>query len=260
MSAAPLPFTFAENFTADRAIWVQRIVLGNARAFGRSHTWLRNFAEVCLLLDGPGIAPILSTERWSAIRKEIAKTKRTLQRCGVIFADGSHAHGPAIERVRQAWERLYGWSVRPLGRWDIHPTDAKGRRLPDDEGLCSCGQHALRAAVMDRLIKHSMVLGNTLWSVIHYDAVFAAELSRNRAGGAVGWTAEETGGPPEAVVRLSDSGTQWVVLCCPRCGKTHWHGTGDVGDDPRDYLGHHVAHCLGGGGWNSYVLVEAGHG
>lgn len=45
---------------------------------------------------------------------------------------------------------------------------------------------------------------------------------------------------PVAPVELV--GRQWVVLRCPYCGRRHYHGAGG-GANPRDYLGHRVAHC-----------------
>ncbi len=72
---------------------------------------------------------------------------------------------------------------------------------------------------------------------------------------------------PEAEVVLERQGDRylWVVLCCPICGRRHEHGAGSVDGNPRDLLGHRVAHChdpfakvaseLGG-----YVLVEKEEG
>jgi hypothetical protein len=70
---------------------------------------------------------------------------------------------------------------------------------------------------------------------------------------------------PIALVRLERRGVQnfWRVLTCPLCGATgkrsHWHGAGIPGEDPRRYLSHRSAHCtpMRPGG---YLLVEATEG
>lgn len=62
--------------------------------------------------------------------------------------------------------------------------------------------------------------------------------------------------PPtaEATLRRSARGYQWIVPRCPFCGQAHGHGGGNLGDDPRRYLGHRVADCGRGG----YDLTEIG--
>ncbi len=47
---------------------------------------------------------------------------------------------------------------------------------------------------------------------------------------------------PDALAELKNS--LWVVPDCPICGKRHVHGAGGGAPDPREYLGHRVAHCL----------------
>ena len=56
------------------------------------------------------------------------------------------------------------------------------------------------------------------------------------------------------VVAWSRRGRYWAITVthCPFCGKQHWHGAGgDPEGEPA--LGHRVAHCLCGSG---YELVE----
>ena len=50
---------------------------------------------------------------------------------------------------------------------------------------------------------------------------------------------------------------QWLILDCPYCHKQHYHGGGKPTDDPRSYLGHRSAHCVGISATDGYVLVEA---
>jgi hypothetical protein len=48
----------------------------------------------------------------------------------------------------------------------------------------------------------------------------------------------------------------WRVVRCPFCPENHQHGGGVVGrDDPRRFLNHRVAHCVGVGG--GYRLEDA---
>jgi hypothetical protein len=57
----------------------------------------------------------------------------------------------------------------------------------------------------------------------------------------------------------------WLVDCCPICGRSHCHGGGLVGEDPRRMLGHRARHCRdlkrATGGVVSrcmgYILVDA---
>jgi hypothetical protein len=64
-----------------------------------------------------------------------------------------------------------------------------------------------------------------------------------------------------AVLRRSDSGANlWWVPKCVLCGDSHTHGAGGPDADPRQFLGHRVAHCVppdheGAGG---YILAEEG--
>lgn len=48
---------------------------------------------------------------------------------------------------------------------------------------------------------------------------------------------------PTASVYLDDDAWEFVLPCCPHCGEEHRHGAGMRGQDPRDALGHRVAHC-----------------
>jgi len=57
-----------------------------------------------------------------------------------------------------------------------------------------------------------------------------------------------------AELRQHRDGHLWIVRRCPLCGRRHTHGGGGRGDDPRQFLGHRVAHCGGRGG---YWLVAA---
>lgn len=61
--------------------------------------------------------------------------------------------------------------------------------------------------------------------------------------------------PAPAHLEAHKDGYAWVVDTCPICGQSHVHGGGGLGDDPRQRLGHRVAHCAASehGG---YVLVE----
>ncbi len=49
----------------------------------------------------------------------------------------------------------------------------------------------------------------------------------------------------------------WVVDVCPLCGQRHTHGAGRVGEDPRLYLGHRVAHCVTGSARGYYLEAAA---
>lgn len=57
----------------------------------------------------------------------------------------------------------------------------------------------------------------------------------------------------EAVLQETDQCYLWIVPDCPLCGGKHTHGGGALSNDPRELLGHRVAHCAVVGG---YVLVE----
>lgn len=63
--------------------------------------------------------------------------------------------------------------------------------------------------------------------------------------------------PAYCVLKRTPTVNIWVVPKCPYCGKEHVHGAGAPNEDPRQFLGHRVAHCFpppeGG-----YVLVEEG--
>jgi len=72
--------------------------------------------------------------------------------------------------------------------------------------------------------------------------------------------------PPFAAATLyrGKQVNQWVIAACPHCGGKHVHGAGTPDMNPRDFLGHRVAHCCGrarpadrvvSGG---YTLVEQG--
>jgi len=41
---------------------------------------------------------------------------------------------------------------------------------------------------------------------------------------------------------------QFVGTKCPFRGKRHYHGAGRSGENPRDYEGYRVSHCVGGDG------------
>ena len=41
---------------------------------------------------------------------------------------------------------------------------------------------------------------------------------------------------------------QFVGTKCPFCAKCHYHGAGRYGENPRDYEGNRVSHCVGGDG------------
>ena len=48
---------------------------------------------------------------------------------------------------------------------------------------------------------------------------------------------------PPAEVYLDDESWEFVLPKCPHCTEEHRHGSGERGSDPRDALGHRVAHC-----------------
>jgi len=79
-------------------------------------------------------------------------------------------------------------------------------------------------------------------------------------------------------VQMGDDGTfSLFIPVCPICGDGHLHGAGAVGEDPRKYLSHRVAHCYDIGpkprpksgsplteaagvlnvDWDGYILVDA---
>lgn len=62
---------------------------------------------------------------------------------------------------------------------------------------------------------------------------------------------------PDALAKLRRGKSQhdWVVPVCPHCGREHRHGGGDLHENPHDFLGHRVAHCLTGGR-DGYNLVH----
>jgi hypothetical protein len=61
-----------------------------------------------------------------------------------------------------------------------------------------------------------------------------------------------------AFARLSRQGDVWlwVVARCPVCGQRHVHGGGTIAGDPRELLGHRVAHCGLNVESNGYVLTD----
>lgn len=61
----------------------------------------------------------------------------------------------------------------------------------------------------------------------------------------------------EAVLTKGRDCWLWVVPTCPLCGGKHTHGGGSYQDDPREMLGHRIAHCGTGG---DYHLVERSNG
>ena|SRR5579883_3614048 len=42
---------------------------------------------------------------------------------------------------------------------------------------------------------------------------------------------------------MGEAGYWWRVICCPSCGRQHFHGAGRKGGNPRGYLSHRVGHC-----------------
>jgi hypothetical protein len=58
------------------------------------------------------------------------------------------------------------------------------------------------------------------------------------------------------VLEVSPHGCQWRVVCCPFCGRPHWHGAGDDPTQARRFLGGRVSHCNPSCG-GEYELVEA---
>lgn len=49
----------------------------------------------------------------------------------------------------------------------------------------------------------------------------------------------------------------WVIPQCPWCGKRHIHGAGRLQDNPHDFLGHRISHCINRlDVVRSYELVE----
>jgi len=68
---------------------------------------------------------------------------------------------------------------------------------------------------------------------------------------------------PEARARLIKGHDcwLWVVDHCPLCGRQHAHGGGALDGDPRQLLGHRLAHCQEGSTEpQGYILVEVGAG
>lgn len=67
--------------------------------------------------------------------------------------------------------------------------------------------------------------------------------------------------PPLAFCRLEPAGHSylWIVMSCPLCGRQHTHGGGPIASNPREQLGHRLAHCrvLSEESSAGYVLVEA---
>ncbi len=45
-------------------------------------------------------------------------------------------------------------------------------------------------------------------------------------------------------VQRYDRVTQLRISACPYCGRSHYHGGGRPGEDPRNYQGHRTAHCV----------------
>jgi len=48
----------------------------------------------------------------------------------------------------------------------------------------------------------------------------------------------------------------WRINTCPICGRSHSHGGGPVGADPRIFLSHRAAHCRDINA-NGYLLIDA---
>lgn len=46
----------------------------------------------------------------------------------------------------------------------------------------------------------------------------------------------------DPVVTVERRGNQLILLECPHCGKTHYHGAGGLMD--KDDYGHRTAHCV----------------
>jgi hypothetical protein len=66
-----------------------------------------------------------------------------------------------------------------------------------------------------------------------------------------------------AILKPSRGCYLWIVPRCPLCGRKHQHGGGPLTGDPRDCLGHRVAHCDGRapvGATRGYELVEITQG
>ena len=38
----------------------------------------------------------------------------------------------------------------------------------------------------------------------------------------------------------------WIIKNCPYCHTLHQHGGGMIGENPRDYLGWRLSHCIPG--------------
>lgn len=49
----------------------------------------------------------------------------------------------------------------------------------------------------------------------------------------------------------------WTVPECPFCGAQHEHGGGPLDGDPRQFLGHRVAHCTDRQPVGDYELEES---
>jgi hypothetical protein len=51
--------------------------------------------------------------------------------------------------------------------------------------------------------------------------------------------------------------SQWVVQHCPYCGKQHYHDAGGAKGDPKEFLRHHVTHCVEDGTDDvGYILTD----
>lgn len=61
----------------------------------------------------------------------------------------------------------------------------------------------------------------------------------------------------QAELSISDGYFRWTIRNCPFCGGRHKHGGGKVGeDDPREYLGWKIQHCMWRPEPGSYCLIE----
>ncbi len=61
----------------------------------------------------------------------------------------------------------------------------------------------------------------------------------------------------EVVLIKGDQVNQWRAICCPYCGKSHFHGAGSPQADPLSYLGHSGSHCVDQPPNRGYELVLA---
>lgn len=59
-----------------------------------------------------------------------------------------------------------------------------------------------------------------------------------------------------ALARATLKGRRWVVARCPFCGKSHSHGAGPRGGNPREFLSSRISHCDVGAKRDVYLLVQ----